>query len=164
MQTTNNPIIKLWRRTPLIAQIALGLILGILLGIFSPDTAVSFQLLGSIFIAGLKSVAPILVFILVISAIANHKRGQSTNIKPLIGLYAIGTLIAAFIAVGASSLMPAALNLTTGDTALSPPSGITEVLSTLVFNIVTNPVDALLNANYIGILTWAVLLGLGLQS
>jgi len=164
MPTTKNPIIKLWRRTPLITQIAVGLVLGLTIGFTAPQTAVSFQLLGSIFIAGLKSVAPILVFTLVTSAIANHKRGQSTNIRPLIRLYIVGTLLAAVLAVVANFLFPAHLSLVTGNTAIAPPSGISEVLSTLIFNIVTNPVDALLNANYIGILTWSVLLGLGLQN
>ena len=97
-------------------------------------------------------------------AIAVHKSGKKTNMKSILGLYAIGTFLAGAVAVVASFIFPVTLTLTTGAEGLSPPEGIVEVLETLLFNLVANPVNALLNANYLGILMWAVVLGLALKN
>ena len=99
----------------------------------------------------LKAVAPVLVFVLVTSSLANHKRGQPTHIRPIILLYAVGTLSAAAVAVLASFMFPTSLTLVSGAADVTPPSGVGAVLQTLLFNIADNPVRALLNGNFIGI-------------
>ncbi len=108
----------------------------------------------------MKAVAPVLVFILVTAAIAQHKSNSEVHIKPIFVLYLIGTFCAAFTAVIASFLFPTTLTLVTANISQTPPSGILEVLKTLLLKIVDNPVNAVANANYIGILTWAILLGI----
>ncbi|PRD18380.1 UNVERIFIED_CONTAM: sstT, partial [Trichonephila clavipes] len=116
-------------------------------------------------IKALKSVAPILVFILVLASIANFKVGQgASNLKPILGMYVIGMLLAATTAVIASNLFPSTLILTIDpETQLQPPSSIAEVLKTLLLNFISNPVTALHEANFIGILAWAVGLGIALR-
>ena len=98
------------------------------------------------------------------SAICQHKSGKKTNMKSIIGLYAVGTFLAAIIAVAASFIFPITLTLSGGIDNVSPPGGVGEVLNTLMMNIVDNPVKALSNANYIGILSWALILGFALRS
>lgn len=148
----------------LVLQICIGLVLGILLGIFFPDAAVSAGLLGDLFLAALKAAAPILVFLLIISSITNHKSGQKTNIKSVLLLYLLGTFLAALMAVFASFIFPSFLTLKGGGVeGLQPPSGIFEVLKDILFKIVDNPVNALINANFIGILAWAVAIGIFLR-
>jgi serine/threonine transporter len=139
------------------------MIVGIILATVSPETARLAGFLGTLFVAALKAVAPILVFILVTNAIAGHMKGNKTSIKPLLMLYLIGTFCAAVLAVVVSSIFPSSLHLVTQANEVSPPSGIIEVLNTLLFNIVSNPVKALLEGNYIGILAWAIALGIALQ-
>ncbi|WP_138417907.1 serine/threonine transporter SstT [Aquibacillus sediminis] len=157
-------LIRRWNQISLVKRILIGIIIGILLAITIPDQAKWITIFGSLFVGALEAVAPILVLLLVMSAISMHKSGQQTNIKSIIGLYAISTLSAGFIAVGATFLFPVNLSLGTSAEGLTPPGGIVEVIQTLLLNIVDNPVDALLNANYIGILTWAVLLGVALKN
>lgn len=120
-------------------------------------------ILGDLFVGGLKAVAPVLVLFLVMSAISKHKTGQKTNMKSVLSLYLVGTFLAGTAAVLASFIFPLSLKLTTGVSDIEPPGGITEVLKNLVFNIVSNPVTALQDGNYIGILTWAILLGIALR-
>ncbi|PVZ64393.1 serine/threonine transporter SstT [Pelagibaculum spongiae] len=147
----------------LVLQILVGIIAGLALAMISPETAKSFGLLGSLFVKALKAVAPILVFVLVASAIANQKAGQQTHMKPILKLYIVGTLSASFIAVALSFVFPTELALTTANVTTTPPEGITQVLSNLLFNIVDNPISALMNANFIGILAWAIALGVALR-
>ena len=147
----------------LVIQIVVGIIAGISLATLSPTTATSFSFLGGFFVGALKAVAPILVFTLVISSIANQTKGTQTNLKPIIHLYLIGTLLASITAVLFSFLFPTSLILITGDVTITPPEGIVEVLNTLLFKIVDNPVNAILTGNFIGILAWAIGLGLALQ-
>lgn len=144
----------------LVKQIIVGLILGILLALLSPSTAKSMAILGSFFVSALKAVAPVLVFVLVIGAIAQHRENAKVFIRPIIILYLVGTFFAALTAVVASYLFPTSLTLVTGNVTQTPPSGILEVLRTLLMNIVDNPIHAIANANYMGILAWAVLLGI----
>ncbi len=144
----------------LVIQIVIGMVLGIMLAIISKEAAMSVGILGSFFVGGLKAVAPVLVFILVTAAIAQHEQNSRVHIKPIILLYVIGTFCAAFTAVIASFLFPSTLTLVTKDISQTPPSGILEVLKTLLMNIVDNPIQAVANANYIGILAWAILLGI----
>jgi serine/threonine transporter len=147
----------------LVVQIIVGIIAGVALATFSPSSAASVSFLGGFFVSALKAVAPILVFILVASSIANQSKGTHTNLKPIIRLYLIGTLLAAITAVLFSYAFPTELILVTSEIGTTPPEGILEVLHTLLFKIVDNPVNALMTGNFIGILAWAVGLGLALQ-
>lgn len=156
-------LFKAWNKISLVKQIIIGLLVGIILALTVPTQVSGITILGDLFVGALKAVAPILVFFLVMSAISGHKSGQKTNMKSIIILYLVGTFAAGCVAVVASFIFKVNLTLVEGTGDVTPPSGITEVLKTLVFNIVANPVDALLNANYIGILTWALLLGVALR-
>ncbi|WJV54436.1 serine/threonine transporter SstT [Pectobacteriaceae bacterium CE90] len=147
----------------LVKQILIGLALGIILASVSKPAAIAVGLLGTLFVGALKAVAPVLVLMLVMSSIANHKKGQKTNIRPILALYIIGTLCAALVAVVLSFLFPSVLTLHAQATDVVPPSGIVSVLKGLLMNVVSNPINALLNANYIGILVWAVGLGVALR-
>lgn len=158
-----NAFLKKWNEISLVKQIIIGLVIGIVLAISVPDYVSGITIFGDLFVGALKGVAPVLVLFLVMSAIAQHKSGQKTNIKSILFLYLLGTFVAGTIAVIASFVFPVELNLVAAAGDVTPPEGITEVLKSLLFNIVANPVDALLNANYIGILTWAILLGIALR-
>lgn len=148
----------------LVLQISIGLLLGILLGVFFPEGAVSVSILGDLFLSALKAAAPVLVFLLIISSITNHKSGQKTSIKSVLLLYLLGTFLAALTAVAVSFLFPSTLTLKDqGLTDLQPPSGIFEVLKDILFKLVDNPVNAVLNANFIGILAWAIGIGIVLR-
>ncbi|MGN0658721.1 MAG: serine/threonine transporter SstT [Emergencia sp.] len=152
-----------WNQISLVKQIIIGLIIGILLAVTIPDKVSGISIFGDLFVGALKGVAPVLVFFLVMSAISKHQSGQKTNMKSIIILYLIGTFAAGTLAVIVSFIFKVDLILADSAGDIAPPSGISEVLKNLVFNIVKNPVDALLNANYIGILTWAILLGIALR-
>ena len=156
----------LWQRIAqgsLVKQILIGLVLGILLAWISKPAAIAVGLLGTLFVGALKAVAPVLVLMLVMASIANHQHGQKTTIRPILVLYLIGTFSAALVAVVCSFLFPSSLHLASAAGDITPPSGIVEVLRGLLLNMVSNPIDALLNANYIGILVWAVGLGFALR-
>ena len=149
----------------LIKQIAVGLIIGILIAVFAPPAIPAVKIFGDLFVKALKGVAPVLVFFLVMNAMAQKKEGTNDNMKPVIMLYVIGTFLASLVGVSLSFLFPTTLHLqVAADAKLAPPSGIIEVLHNVILSVVDNPVNALLNANYIGILTWAVILGLALKS
>ena len=150
-------------RFSLIQQICVGLLIGIGIAVWSPEHAVKLSLLGTIFVGALKGVAPVLVFFLVIAAVSHHRSGQKTGMRSIIVLYLIGTFASAAIAVVGSFLFPTTLLLTASPADTAPPSGITAVLSTLLTNIVENPVKAILGGNYIGILGWALLFGSALR-
>ena len=155
-------LVTRWNEISLVKRIICGLIIGIVLGLVVPQ-ATALSLLGNLFVGALKAIAPILVLFLVMSALAKHQEGKQTNMKHIIGLYLLGTFLAGLMAVIASFLFPVTLTLTQSTSDITPPSGIGEVLNTLMMNLVANPVDALVNANYIGILAWAVLLGIALR-
>ncbi|MCP3130386.1 MULTISPECIES: serine/threonine transporter SstT [unclassified Shewanella] len=147
----------------LVLQILVGIVAGIILASFSQDWAKQVAFLGSLFVGALKAIAPILVFILVASSIANQKKNTQTNMRPIVVLYLFGTFAAALIAVILSSIFPTNLVLVAGVEGTSPPQGIGEVINTLLFKLVDNPVNALMTGNYIGILAWGVGLGLALH-
>lgn len=128
-----------------------GLILGILLAWISKPAAEAVGLLGTLFVGALKAVAPITVLMLVMASIANHQHGQKTNIRPILFLYLLGTFSAALAAVIFSFAFPSTLHLSSSAGDISPPSGIVEVMRGLVMSMVSNPIDALLKGNYIGI-------------
>ncbi len=151
------------KRTSLVTQIVIGLIAGIALALLAPDAAKSTALIGKLFVSALKAVAPILVFVLVMASIANHKHGQETHIRPILFLYLLGTFAAAAVAVVASTLFPSNLVLATHEATISAPGGISEVLQSLLLSVVDNPVSALMNANFIGILAWAIGMGVALR-
>lgn len=150
-------------RGSLVGQILVGLVLGILLASIAPNAAIAVGLLGSLFVSALKAVAPILVFVLVAASIANHKAGQRTNMRPILFLYLLGTFSAALVAVVLSFAFPSTLTLVAGNTDITPPGGIVEVLRSLLMNVVDNPFRALTTGNFIGILAWAIGLGVALR-
>jgi len=147
----------------LVLQIIIGVLCGIGLAYLSPTTAAPVGVLGDFFVKALKAIAPVLVFVLVMASIANHKHNQQTHIRPVLILYGAGTLIAAFTAVLFSYVFPTQLLLVAPESVHSAPQGINEVLHTLFFNMVDNPINALVKGNYVGILTWAVCFGIGLR-
>ncbi len=159
-----NNLIKKWNQLSLVKRIIVGLIIGIILAVTIPEIASPIIIFGSLFVGALKAIAPILVFFLVMSAISQHKSGHQTNMRSIIGLYLLGTFLAALVAVVASFLFPVSLTLVASAESMAPPGGVVEVLKALLLNIVDNPVKALYNSNYIGILSWAVLLGLALKN
>ncbi|WP_434352884.1 serine/threonine transporter SstT [Psychrobacter sp. HD31] len=156
-------IAELYSRIGLVPLITVGLIIGILIGWLAPSIGVSIGILGTLFVGALKAVAPILVFILVMAAVSQHQAGQEVFVKPVLIMYIIGTFFAALTAVAASFMFPTELALVTGDIQQVPPAGLKEVVTTLLMNLVANPINALANANYIGILAWALVIGFSLR-
>lgn len=154
-------LLKKWNDISLIFRILIGLIIGIVLGIFVPQmTAIA--ILGDIFVGALKAVAPVLVFVLVMSSLAQASQGIGKKFRTVIFLYMLSTLLAAILAVITSFLFPVTLKLTEATQEVAP-EGISEVLQSLLTNMVANPVTALMEANYIGILTWSIILGMALK-
>ena len=147
----------------LIKQIAVGLVIGVLLAVTVPQAVPVVAIFGDLFVKALKGVAPVLVFFLVMNAMAQKKNGGDANMRPIIGLYVVGTFCASLVGVCLSFLLPTTLQLQVADAKVAPPSGIVEVLHNLILSIVDNPVSALMNANYIGILAWAVIFGLAMN-
>ena len=155
-------IAEAWSSLSLIKRIIIGLVIGALLGAFGPKDLAVIEMLGTLFVSALKAVAPFLVFFLVINALCHTKLPKS--MKTIVVLYVVSTLAAAFTAVAISFAFPVELTLSGVEAAdKAAPTEIAEVLTTLIGNMVVNPVDALLNANYIGILVWAVLLGIAMR-
>ena len=154
---------KIYGETALIKLIAIGLIVGIILALFVPDVIPVISVFGKLFVSALKGVAPILVFVLVMNALSQRSESSST-MKPIIMLYVVGTFCASLVAVSASFLFPTKLSLQIADATITPPSGIIEVLQNVIMNVVDNPIHALTNANYIGILAWGVIVGLALRN
>ena len=157
-------IVEKWNSISLVKRILCGLVIGAILGFVAKEATV-IGLLGELFVGALKAVAPILVFFLVMGALAQHKDGQKSNMGTVIGLYLIATFSAGLVAVIASFIFPVTVNLGAAAAAdgASAPGGIGEVLKTLLLNVVSNPVGSIVDANYIGILAWAVVFGLALR-
>ena len=151
------------QRTSLVTQIVIAMIAGIALAVLFPAATPKVAILGTLFISALKAVAPVLVFILVIAAISNHKPGEATHVRPVLFLYLVGTLVASVVGVTASLWFPSTLVLQAPADAANAPMHIQDVLLTLLMNVVDNPVRALMNANYIGILAWAVGFGMAMR-
>ena len=150
-----------WTQISLVKRILVGLVIGAILGMVIPSVKV-ISILGDLFVGGLKALAPLLVFFIVMNSLAHHKKGGSTNMGTVIVLYLVGTFLAALCAVVASFAFPSTLILVTG-VEQAAPGGIGEVLKTLLMNAVSNPISSIANANYIGVLTWAVVFGLALR-
>ena len=155
-------VFEKWCSISLVLRIAVGLVIGAILGLFVPQfTIVSW--LGTIFVGALRAVAPVLVFVLVMSSLANSKGGAGANMRVVIILYMASTFFAAFLATVASFLFPQTIELAEAATATAAPQGIGEVIENLFVNMVSNPVASIVNGNYIGILTWAVIFGVALK-
>lgn len=155
-------IIRAWNKASLIKRILIGMLLGASLGLLFPSLS-GLGILGDLFVGGLKAIAPVLVFTLVANALSQHQKGQDTNMKTVIFLYLLGTFAAALVAVLASFLFPVQITLGSASTEIAPPDGIGQVLSNLLLNLVDNPLNAVVKANYIGILSWAVVFGLAMR-
>ena len=155
-------IIRAWNKASLIKRILIGMLLGASLGLLFSSLS-GLGILGDLFVGGLKAIAPVLVFTLVANALSQHQKGQDTNMKTVIFLYLLGTFAAALVAVLASFLFPVQITLSSASTEIAPPDGIGQVLSNLLLNLVDNPLNAVVKANYIGILSWAVVFGLAMR-
>ena len=157
-------IVDAYLRLGLVPLIFLALVVGTIIGVVAPSLGVSLGILGSIFVGALKAVAPVLVFVLVLAAVSNQRIGADTRIKPIMLLYLVGTFSAALVAVVASFMFPTELVLANMQAAeQAAPQSLREVLTNLLMNLVANPIKSLAEANYMGILTWAVLIGLALR-
>lgn len=156
-----NNLIKKYVETSLVIRIIIGLVIGAIIGILFPK-ATAVAILGKVFVGALKAIAPVLVFVLVMSAISKARGGIGARFRTVIILYMLSTLLAAIVAVVGSYIFPVEMVLTDAADSM-PPSGISEVLSNLLTNMVTNPINALSSANYMGVLFWAVILGLALK-
>ncbi len=155
---------KKYQEMALLKLIVLGLIIGIFIAMAVPTAVPAVAILGDLFVKALKGIAPILVFILVMNAMAQKNADASASMKPIVKLYVLGTFFASLVGVSMSFLFPTTLQLQVADATIAPPSGIVEVLHNLLMSIVDNPVNALVNANYIGILAWAILAGVALNA
>ncbi len=161
-----------WSSWSLILRICMGLALGIGLGYelskidssLATSIGTTIPFLGTLFVSALKAVAPLLVFMLVMSALAQHKEGSETNMKHIIFLYVISTLVASAVAVVASFMFPTEIILKVPEETITSPGGIGEVIKAVLLNVVDNPIKALYNGNYIGVLAGAVVLGIALRS
>ncbi len=147
----------------LVLQIAVGIVAGIALALLSPSAAEASMLLGNLFVRALKAVAPVLVLVLVASAIANRRKSHTAQMRPIVLMYLVGTASAALLAVTMSALFPTTLALQVTEVTSAAPQGIAEVLGGLLEKLVDNPVNAVLTGNFIGILVWGVLLGIFLH-
>lgn len=156
-------LLQKWNNISLVKRIIIGLVIGIILAVTVPEQAKAVTILGSLFVGALKAIAPVLVFFLVSSALAQHKAGHQTNMKSIVMLYVLGTFLAGCVGVIASFMFPVTLTLAQGIDSIAAPGGIVEVIKALLLNLVDNPVKAIFNANYIGILAFAILLGMTLR-
>jgi len=159
----NNSLLARLASGSLVLQILVGIIAGVALASISPDWAHQLAFLGDLFVGALKAIAPVLVFILVASSIANQNHQSHTHMRPILVLYLVGTFAAALTAVSLSFMFPTTLVLQDAAAGATPPQGIGQVLHTLLFKVVDNPVNALMTGNYIGILAWGAGLGLALH-
>ena len=155
-------IILTWKKTNLIKRISLGILCGALLAVLFPQAS-AIGLLGEILVGGLKAIAPLLVFALVANALSQQKKGEKSNMKTVIMLYLLGTFAAALVAVLVGFVFPLEIDLADAKQSLSPPDGIGQVLSNLLLKLVDNPLNALISANYIGVLSWAVVFGIAMR-
>lgn len=151
-----------WTGISLVKRIVVGLIIGVILALVAPKAS-GIGVLGDVFVGALKGIAPLLVFFLVMSALCNAGKSHGGVIRTVIILYMFSTVLAAVIAVFASMIFPVQMVLTDAAADAAAPDGIVAVLSTLLMNVVQNPVSSLVDANYVGILAWAVLLGVAFR-
>ena len=158
-----NKILNIWNNLGLIHKIFIGMIVGVILALFVPKfTFIS--IIGNLFVGALKAIAPLLVFFLVISALSKNRSSNSKNMKNIIILYIFGTLAAAITGTVASFIFPVTLKLNDVSSGVSTLGDVNNVIQTILLKMVDNPVNALVTANYIGILTWAIIFGVALKN
>jgi len=163
MKRIVNALVRI-SKVNLVLQIAVGIVFGVSLGVLWPAAGESVSIFGAVFVSALKAIAPILVFCLVMASIANQGEGTKTHIRPILVLYLIGTFVAALTAVLMSFAFPINLIMDqAGKSEIVPPTGIGQVLNDFIFNLVQNPVEALMTGNFIGILVWALAFGFVLK-
>ena len=156
-------IYEKWNSISLIIRILVGMIIGAILGVAVPQ-ATGIAILGDLFVGALKAIAPVLVMVLVMSSLANTKEGHNGNMTTVIVLYMLSTIIGAMVAVFACFLFPLSITLTGVEGATeAAPEGLVEVLKNLLMNVVSNPIDSVSKANYLGVLAWAAILGVALK-
>ncbi len=155
-------IFSFYIKVPLILRIAIGLVVGSLLGLLVPN-ATFVTVFGDVFVGSLKAIAPILVFVLIVASLASAGKGIGGRFKTVIFLYMLSTFLAAVVAVLGSYIFKVTIPL--GESIeQTAPSGLGEVFKALLGNMVANPITAIINGNYTGILTWAIILGLALRA
>lgn len=155
-------IVQFWQQRSLIQQILVGMVLGVLLAFVFPAWS-GISILGELFIGGLSAIAPLLVFILIIAAVAKHEPGAETHIQTVVGFYLVGTFFSAFSAVVSAYLFPIRLVLPNATNIQAAPTDLMTTLKGILLNAVMNPIEALTSGNYLAILVWAVMIGLALQ-
>ena len=155
-------ILSFYTKVPLILRIAIGLVIGIALGLTVPNVAI-ITTLGSLFVGALKAIAPVLVFVLVISSLAGAGEGIGSRFRKVVFYYMLSTFLAAVVAVIGSYIFKVTIPLSES-VEQSAPAGLMDVFSNLLNNMVTNPVTSIMNGNYVGILFWAVIFGLALRA
>ena len=154
-------IIKKWTDSSLILKIIIGLIIGAILGVAVPEwTIIGFP--GELFVSALKAIAPILVFVLVASAISKARSGIGSRFKTVIILYLFSTFLSAMVAIIASTLFPVTIHLTDASTATAP-GGLGEVMSNMIITVFSNPIELLSQGQYLGILFWSIVFGIALK-
>lgn len=156
-------IVEKYNRISLVLRIVIGLVIGLVLALVVPD-ATWISMLGTLFVGALKAIAPILVFVLVASSLAQSRTRLGSQFTTIVVLYLLSTFLAAVVAVLASTFFPVTLDQLASAADSTAPSSIGDVFKTLLANVVSNPVHALANGNYLGILFWAVILGVALRS
>lgn len=155
-------IVNTYNQTSLIIRIIIGLVIGALAGLFCPGIT-WLGTLGNLFVGALKAIAPVLVFALVVSALAQGRSKMDRRFGLVIFLYMLSTLLASVTAVVGSFLFPQTLILAQSAEAEAIPTGIGEVMNNLLMNMVANPIGSLVEGRYIGILFWAVILGFAMR-
>ena len=156
-------VIEKYNSISLILRIVCGLVLGTIFGLLIPQAS-AIGVLGTLFVGALKAIAPILVFALIIASLSQSGKGIGKQFRGVVMLYILNTFLAALLAVVFSFLFPVTIKLTEAADEQVAPGGILEVLQTLLNNLVANPIYSLATANYLGILFWAVVIGLALRS
>ena len=154
-------LLKKWTDISLVLRILLGLIIGAILGLAVPQWT-GIAILGQVFVSALKAIAPVLVAVLVMSSIARAGKGLGSRFRTVVSEYLLSTFVAAILAVVGSFLFPVTLQLTDVATG-EAPGALTDVFTNLLTNMVANPLLSASNANYIGILFWAIIFGLALK-
>lgn len=155
-------LVKKYNNANLILRIAIAIVLGALLGLFLPSQKWISEF-GVLFVGALKAIAPVLVFVLIVCSLATGKSNLDRRFGRIFFLYLVSTFVAAITAVLASVALPQHLDLVSSSTASSAPSDVAEVLHNLLVNAVSNPFASIAEANYIGILVWAALLGFAIK-
>lgn len=154
-------IFGFYTKVPLILRIAIGLVIGVSLGLWVPQASFV-TLFGDIFVGALKAIAPILVFVLVIASLSSAGKGIGKRFSRVIFFYMLSTFLAAVAAVVGSYIFKLTIPLAEA-VDRTAPTGLAEVFGNLLKNMVTNPIQSILDANYVGILTWAIIFGLALR-